>query len=431
MIAAWTGPSKFFGWKALAVSAVMYFAMTGLLLYSFPVFLPFLCNAFGWSRASVSWVNSLAMVVTGLASPFAGIYVTRYGARKAIAAGGMLCVLCFVFASFHTHLWQLYVAYGVLFGLGGSLCGMLSMTTTINNWFVKKRPLALSVLLAAGGLGGLVMVSFIMAMINRFGWRNAYVLIAAMIFVLLVIVPSLLVVNKPEDLGQVPDGIQAEDKKDSSPNRPNRHETPVHFTAAEAIRTGAFWYLTVLATTFMFGLQGFMLHQVAFLLDIKISSAVTAAVYSLFVGVSTVGRLGMGFLGIRYPTKPLAILSMLLLISGMTILLWAKTLPVILLYNCLIGLGMGGTYVATMNLMPFYFGKTHYPRIIGFAMPFFTILGSLGSPLTGWIHDVTGSYMPAWKLAILILTIGLVSLILARPPVHPSIRENRANSMAG
>ena len=196
------------------------------------------------------------MIVTGLASPFAGMYVTRYGARKAIAAGGILCVLCFVFASFHTQLWQLYLAYAVLFGLGGCLCGMLAMTTIVNNWFVKKRPLALSILLTAGGLGGLVMVSFIMAMINRFGWRNAYLLIAAMIFVLLVILPSFLVVNKPEDLGQVPDGIQSEDKKDSSPNKQNLYGTPVDFTAAEAIRTSAFWYLTILATTFMFGDAG-------------------------------------------------------------------------------------------------------------------------------------------------------------------------------
>jgi cyanate permease len=289
--------------------------------------------------------------------------------------------------------------------------------------------LALSILLTAGGLGGLVMVSFVMAMINRCGWRNAYLLLAAMIFVLLVILPSFLVVNKPEDLGQIPDGIQAE-KKDSSPDKQNLYGTPVDFTAAEAIRTPAFWYLTILATTFFIGIQGFMLHQVAFLLDINIPSAVAATAYSLFVGVSAVGRLGMGFLGIRYPSRPLAIMAMLLLILGMAIILWAKTLPVILLYNVLIGLGLGGTYVAIMNLIPLYFGKTHYPRIVGFVLPFSTVLGSLGSPVTGWIRDSTGSYKSAWELAIVILAIGLVSLILARPPVHPSIRETRANSMA-
>ncbi len=430
MTFAWNKSDKFFGWKALAVVAVMYFAMTGLLLYSFPVFLPFLCKAFGWSRASVSWVNSLAMIVIGFTSPLAGIFVTRYGARRAVATGGVLCILCFICAGFHTQLWQLYLAYAVLFGMGGSLCGMLAMTTIANNWFVRKRALALSILLTAGGIGGLVMVPFIMSLINRFGWRSTYFLIAAMVLALLVILPAFLVVNKPEDLGQVPDGIQAEDKKDSATNRQNLYGTPVDFTAAEAIRTPAFWCLTILGTAYMIGLQGFMLHQVAFLLDIKISSAVAAIAYSLFVGVSSVGRLGMGFLGIRYPTRPLAIVAMLLLILGMTVILWAKTLPIILLYNTLIGLGMGGVYVAIMNLMPLYFGRTHYPKIIGYAMPFLTILGSLGSPLTGWIRDITGSYMLAWEVAIFVLIIGLVALIFARPPMHPSLRAKRENAVA-
>jgi hypothetical protein len=87
----------------------------------------------------------------------------------------------------------------------------------------------------------------------------------------------------------------------------------------------------------------------------------------------------------------------------------------------------GGTYVAIMNLMPLYFGKTHYPQIIGFALPFATILGSIGSPLTGHIRDITGSNALAWELAVFILTIGLFSLILVRPPVHPSLRENRGS----
>jgi MFS family permease len=418
-----TRSDKFFGWKALSVAAAMYFGLTGLLLYSFPVFLPFLCNAFGWTRASVSWANSLALIVQGLVSPFVGMYVMRYGARRSLSIGGILCVLCFVVASFHTQLWQLYLAYGVLFGLGGSLCGMLAMSTIVNNWFVKKRPLALSVLLTAGGFGGL-MVSFVMAMVNRFGWRNSYLLLAAMILLLLVILPSFLLVNKPEDLGQVPDGVQAGDKRDSLPNKPNLYGPSVDFTAAEAIRTSAFWYLTILAATFMIGIQGFLVHQVAFLIDNNISKAVAAMAHSLFVVVSAAGRLGMGFWGLRYPSRPLAIMFMLLLILGMTIILFAKTLPIIFLYNILIGLGLGGTYVAIMNLIPLYFGKTYYPQIIGFALPFSSIFGSIGSPLTGWLRDITGSYRPAWEVAILILTIGLISLLLARPPVHPSMREN-------
>jgi MFS family permease len=94
MTAAFAEPRKFYGWKALVVAAVMYFAMTGLLLYSFPVFLPFLCKAFGWSRASVSWANSLSMIVAGIASPLAGVFIARYGARLVIVIGGILSILC-------------------------------------------------------------------------------------------------------------------------------------------------------------------------------------------------------------------------------------------------------------------------------------------------------------------------------------------------
>jgi OFA family oxalate/formate antiporter-like MFS transporter len=424
MTDASAGPTKFYGWKALAVTAVMYFAMTGLLLYSFPVFLPFLCEAFGWSRASVSWANSLAMVVAGITSPLAGFLIARYGARIVIVIGATLSILCFVFVSLHTQLWELYLAYGALLGTGCCFCGMIAMTTIANNWFIKKRSLALSILLTAGGLGGLVMVSFIMALINRYGWRHAYLVVAGFVFVLLVILPALLVRNKPEDLGQVPDGINEQDRKVSISSARKLQGTPVDFTAAEALRTPAFWLLTLFGTCYMVGLQGFMLHQVAFLLDIKITSAMAAAAYSTFVGISAFGRLGFGFLGLRYPMHALAIISMLLMISGLTLFLWAKALPMIFICNCIVGIGMGATFVAFMSIIPLYFGKTHYPKIIGYSMPFLTIIGSLGSPLTGWIRDTTGSYMLAWKLAILVLVIGLISIVLARSPIHPSLKRD-------
>ncbi len=429
MTASSAQPRKFYGWKALAITAVMYFAMTGLLLYSFPVFLPFLCDAFGWSRASVSWANSLAMIVAGIASPLAGLLITRFGARFVIVIGSLLSILCFVFVSFHTRLWELYFAYGAFLGIGCCFCGILAMTTIANKWFVKKRSLALSILLTAGGLGGLVMVPFIMELIERFGWRHAYLVIAAIVFLLLAILPAVFVKNQPEDLGQVPDGISDPEKEIPEVSAKSLYSTPVDFTAAEALRSPAFWLLTVFGTAHLVGMQGYMQHQVAFLMDIDISSSMAAAAYSVFVGVSAVGRLSLGFLGLKYHTRNLAIIAMLLLISGMTLLLWAKTLPMVFLCNSIIGMGMGASIVAMMNIVPLYFGRTHYPKIMGYVMPFLAVIGSFGSPATGWIRDITGSYILAWKLAILVLIISLVSLIFARAPIHPSLSKDPAKAI--
>jgi MFS family permease len=417
---------KFYGWKVLSVTAVMYFAMTGLLLYSFPVFLPFLCEAFGWSRASVSWANTLAMIVIGFAGPLAGMFIGRYGPRLAIVIGNILCIACFVFLSFHSQLWELYFAFGAFFGLGGSLGGMLAMTTIANNWFVKKRSLALSVLLTAGGLGGFIIVNFLMTLIERIGWRHAYLVIGAIAFFLLVILPALLVRNKPEDMGQVPDGTKELDKDLSKSPPPNIFSTPVDFHTGEALRTPALWLLTIFGTAHMFGLQGFMQHQVAYLMDIGMSSGMAGAAYSTFVGVSVIGRLAIGFLGLKYHMRYLSIIGMVVLIAGMTLVLWTKTLSMVFVYCIIVGIGTGATIVAVMNLFPLYFGRTHYPRIMGYTMPFLTIIGGLGSPLTGWIFDVTGSYALAWRIADIVLVLGLIFLILARPPIHPTLRKDPA-----
>ena len=119
------------------------------------------------------------------------------------------------------------------------------------------------------------------------------------------------------------------------------------------------------------------------------------------------------------------------MISGLMLFLWADTLPMVFICNCMVGIGMGATYVAFMSILPLYFGKTHYPQIIGYSMPFLTNhRRPRRSPATGWIRDVTGSYMLAWKLAILVLIIGFVSILLARSPIHPSLRKDPATSFA-
>jgi MFS family permease len=422
-----TEPGKFYGWISLAVVAVMYFIMVGFMLYTFQLFLPILCNEFGWSRASVSWANSLALIVIGISTPFAGMFVARFGARTGIIIGNILCTLCFVLLFFHSQLWQLFIAYALFFGLGGSLGGILPTTTIANNWFVRKRSLALSLILAAGGLGGLVMIPATNSLIDSFGWRYTYLIIASAALVCMVILPAILVKNRPEDLGQVPDGIRQQKQNASAEAERNIHSTPVDFTAAEAVRSPALWLITAFGTMHMFALQGLLVHQVAFLRDIGISAGTASFAAGLFTGISTVGRLGLGFLGLKYRMRSLAILSMVILIVGMVILLFTESLLMVFAYVTVVGIGMGATLVAIMNLIPLYFGKTHYPKIVGYTVPFTTIIGSFGAPLAGRIYDTSGSYTWAWQAAILCLIISLIFLLLARPPVHPSLKNNQAS----
>ena len=95
MTVIWARPDKFFGCKALSVAAAMYFVLTGLLLYSFPVFLPFLCKAFDRSRTSVSWENSWALIVQGIAGPLAimAMLLLMLGMAIVIPAIGLISLI--------------------------------------------------------------------------------------------------------------------------------------------------------------------------------------------------------------------------------------------------------------------------------------------------------------------------------------------------
>ena len=304
---------------------------------------------------------------------------------------------------------------------------MLASTTVINNWFVKKRSLGLGISLGAGGLGGIFMGPAIMELINRHGWRTTFLIISLLVLLFGVILPGIFIRNKPEDLGQVPDGPDHKNfpEGDLKPV-PARaaYKTPVDFTAKEAMRTPCLWLLIAYFCMSMLAMNALMVHQVNYLLDFGIDSRVAALTLSVMVGVMAFSQLGAGFLGMKFSVKSIAISAEILKLAGITILVSTHSLPLIFVYMVVLGLGFGASMVAIMNIPPNYFGARYYPKIMGFVRLFWAFIGGAGAPLAGLIYDKTGSYLPAFQGAIFVIILGLICLMLAKPPVHPSLKTN-------
>jgi MFS family permease len=132
----------------------------------------------------------------------------------------------------------------------------------------------------------------------------------------------------------------------------------------------------------------------------------------------------VGFLALKFKMRSLAIVSILIAIVGFTIMLYAQSLGVAIFYNIVLGMGFGVQAIAMGNLIPDYFGRTEFPKMMGFTMPFTTILSAFSSPIAGHIRDTTGSYVTAFQLCIALMVLGLIFLIFAKPPVHPSLKTS-------
>lgn len=418
------GKDGFYGWVNLAVMAVFYVVVT-VMMIAFGVFLPFWVKEFGWGRGMISVAQTITMILSGVAAPLVGIFIFKQGARKAIVIGNLMCVLGLVMLGLMTRLWELYLWSGIVIGLGMSIGGMLAMMTVINNWFVMKRSIALAVSMASMGLSGIVITPALMALINTVGWRRAYFIIAVLAFALCVILPGLLIRNKPEDLGQVPDGPASAKpgmKHAADGRYKNLYRTPVDFTAREALRTRTLWLLTAYGTLQFFVSGGLMTHQIAFLFDLGIAANIAAVAAGLLGAIMSISQLGIGFLGLRFKMHTLAVLSMGFAILGFVILIFTRSLPMVFAYSTILGIAFGIQSIAMGNLFPDYFGRSEFPKIMGYTSPITLIVSGFGAPVTGFIRDATGSYIPAFQMSLVILIAAFFCILFAKPPVHPSLR---------
>ena len=419
-------PDGFYGWVNLAVMFFFNIAMYPM-MFTFALCLPFWVDEFSWSRGEISLAQTISLIISGLAAPLVGIFIMKKGPKIAIVIGNLISVIGIVLLSYQQHIWQLFIDYGVILGLGISVGGMLAMMTVINNWFVMKRPMALSVSMASMGLGAVFFKPSLMILINTIGWRNTYLLTAAAVLLLCVISPALLLVNKPEDLGQVPDGPpspKAQKTKSVGSPPPNLYKTPVDFTAKEAMRTPTMWLLIGFGVVQFAVMQVIIIHNVAFLFDIGIPSVQAAFAAGILGPVMSASQLGVGFLGLKFKMHSLAVVSIIAGIVGFTIMLFAQSMSIAILYNIVLGLGFGIQAIALGNLIPDYFGRTEFPKMMGYAMPFTTFLSAFSAPAAGYIRDTTGSYIPAFQLSIALMVVGLLFVIFARPPVHPSLKAS-------
>jgi|WetSurMetagenome_2_1015567.scaffolds.fasta_scaffold100009_2 MFS family permease len=421
-----SGKDGFYGWVNLAVMFGFNIVIFCFVLNAFGFCLPYWVKEFGWTRGAISGAQTVSLVLTGLAAPLVGIFLMRQGARKAIVLGNILTAAVLLLMSFQTHIWELYLWCGVVMGIGMSMGGMLAMMTVTNNWFIMKRSVAMAISMGAMGLN-VVFGPLLMTVINQIGWRKSYVIIAILTIVFCSIIPGILVRNKPEDIGQVPDGPASKNSgrlTKTSALYKNLDKTCVDFTAKEALRTRTLWLLTIYGTVQFFCINALMPHQVAFLFDLGLTPKIAAMASGLLTAVMSISSLGVGFLGLRFKMRSLATISIVIGMLGFGTILIAKSLPLVIAYCIILGIGFGIQGIAMGNLFPDYFGRSEFPKIMGYTTPVTTIGSSLGAPIAGYIRDTTGSYIPAFQICIVMLSLGFLCIIFAKPPIHPSLKDN-------
>lgn len=415
--AATSSQTKFYGYRIAAATVAVGFLLGGF-PYALSVLGPLMAKEFMWSATALGGAFTMFSLGSGFAGPIIGPIVVKIKPRLAIIVGSILMAVSLAFLSTTNAIWQFYL-FVALLDIGIVLGQYLPCQQLMGNWFAKRRGTMLGIVLAGANMGGFVMPNLTSSLVTSLGsWQVTWRVLIPV--VLLAAVLSVLVIrNRPEDVGQVPDGPgreragEGEAKKGASAVYKSAHSWELR----DALRTSSFWLLVV-----AYSVMGFLYNantsQVVNYLhgEVQVDLALAASVVGAVAGISVVGNMGVGWLGDRIQTRHLMSALQLCMGLGFVLLLTKLGTPAYYGYSLLFGIGFGGTIVMSSAAMQNYYGPASFSAIIGVAMPIAKIIGSLSPIVLGGIKDLTGSFVPGFLVMVVVGLLGAVCAFLATPP---------------
>ncbi|MGH7312697.1 MAG: MFS transporter, partial [Candidatus Rokuibacteriota bacterium] len=286
----------FYGWIIVAVAFVTMGVGVNART-AFSLLFPPILDEFGWERGVTAGAFSFGFLVSAILSPSLGRLMDRRGPRVVMEMGVCLMTAGLLLAPLVREPWHLYATLGVLVG-GGSVCfSYTGQALFLPNWFVRRRGLAMSLAFSGVGVGSIILLPWLGALIGRAGWRTACWTLALLVLGLLAPL-NLLLRRRPEDLGLEPDGdtIASSATARSPSNVVDAAWVAVDWTLGRALRTARFWWIAVGYLSGLFCWYAVQVHQTQYLVEIGFSPTDAAWALGAVSLAGVPGQIALGHL---------------------------------------------------------------------------------------------------------------------------------------
>ena len=360
----------------------------------FGLYLGPMTSALGWDRETYALAMAIQNLLWGVGLPVAGALADRYGSVVVIAGGAFIYALGILGMSLAESAWMLYLAGGLLVGLGVAFTSFqLAIAAMVRVVGPAKRSLVMGAGTAAGSVGQVLYSPLTQSMIVEYGWSASLMMLAMSV---LVIVPLALLL----------------------PNDPQVHnEQPLHGSVTEAL-VEAFRHRGYLLLTAGFFVCGFhvafiTVHLPAYVTDLGLGRHVGAWCISLIGLFNIAGSFLSGWYGQHASKKfGLSVIYLLRALVLLALLLVTKTEYTMYVFAGAIGMLWLATIPLTTGIVAQIFGVRYMATLFGVVFLSHQIGSFTGVWMGGWIHDHTGSYDLMWQAGIVL---GLVAAVIHLP----------------
>jgi sugar phosphate permease len=405
----------------VASACGLQFMQSGLLLQSLGAYIAVLREEFGWSKTALSGAAVIMQMENALLGPIQGWIADRFGPRGMILGAIVVFGLGFILLGRVESLAGFYGAFLVL-ALGSALSGYFPLTVTLVHWFERKRARALSSMQLGFAAGGMAVPAVAWSLLT-FGWRETAFASGVLIIVLGLPLASMLRA-RPEDHGETVDGEPASSDRSARAGDGMAYGER-DYTAKEALRTPAFWFISFGHGFSLLTVSAVNVHAITHMKEGLGYSISTAA---LVIGVMTfsqfAGILLAGTIGDRFEKRILSAECMVLHMVGLVFLTYAAGFGMVIAFAVVHGLAWGLRGPLMGAIRADYFGRSSIGLIMGFSS-MVALVGQVSGPMiAGILADATGNYRAGFTVVAVLSGLGSVFFFFARPP-HAKARIRR------
>lgn len=405
----------FYGWRIANAGSALQFLQSMLLNSSFGVYVAVLVEEQRWSKTALSAAAAMKSTEVALLGPVLGWMVDRVGSQGLVRAGVIIFGVGFMLLSQVQSLLGFYGAF-VIIALGSAMFSNFLVSVSIIQWFEKRRTRALSMLQFGGAIGGLF-VFLVAWAIQVFGWRwTAFG--SGVIAIVLGYPLARMIRSRPEDHGFAVDGLPpapkhaAQDEVKAPPARTS-------FTAREALRTSAFWLISIGHAASLLVVMAVNVHAIT---HIKVGLGYSLKLATLLFTLVTVGQLlgvMLGWvIGERFEKRKVSAACMLMHGGGLLLVTYAANALILALALLVHGIAWGLRGPFMQAIRADYFGRESIGAIMGLST-LITVLGNIGGPMiAGALGDVFGNYRMGFTLLAVMALMGSWFFWMAKPPRH-------------
>ena len=406
-----------YSWVILATGfAVMFFG--GGSRFAFGLMLKPMSDDLGWSRSSLSLAATAFMVVSALTMPFLGRLTDRYSIRWILGAGAFASALGILLMGRVSELWQVFVVYGAVYGVGNAASSNAPMGVMISRWFEKSRGVANSAALSGSAIGQLVIIMVLASFLTALGWRTSYVILGA---ANMAIVPLILVAARSRPPARSGGGEPRNERSNLGRGQAGATVPALALTLNAILKSRPFWLLFVMYA--ICGFQDFFVstHVVALAQDEGVETLLAGNMLAMMGVMGLIGVMSSGVLADAFGAKRPTALCFLVRIVVFPLVFYFQSTPGIIVFSLLYGF----TFMITAPLIVVFvsniFGPARLGTVSGILSMVHQISGGLGALVGAVMFDQWGSYDQVFVLMFGLSLVAAVTTHLIRErPLRPA-----------